>query len=533
LNPQDSLPSGENNLQGWPGDKPVIKTDAEGKFTVTGLGAERLVLLEFTGGGISHMGAAVVTRKGFDPKRYNEAVAANAILPIQLKYQELLFGPDLAIVAEPEKPIRGTVTDAVTGKPLAGVSVCLTRYDNMLHLAGRSTMSMLCGVSDARGRYAIRGARKMTRYMVEVYSDAKTGYLAGGAWADDTDGYKDVTVGVRLVKGVIIRGRIIDKSTRKPVLGSVWVAALRDNPFARKFPPFEDSASLHSERSKEDGTFRVVALPGPVLLMGGPDTRSYINGIGAWYAYKPSVPDPGYPNYFYYNKQFRGFGYLGTRTSFRALEGNFCKVLQLKPNAGEVVQDIELQPAHAVQVALRDAAGKPLTGVWATGFSHHEGAGPQVCETDLCPAYEIETDKPRRMFVYDPKRKLAGSTTVRHDAKQPVVVTLRPTGSLKGRLVDGDGKPLAGVRVTHGFDSTANGVHRWIYRTKLVETDAHGAFTLDDVLPGIPFGLYFRQGKNWYEPTKAEAEKTFQVKPGETADLGKLVRMRASKSPGE
>ena len=86
-------------------------TDADGRFTLAGAGAERFVQLRLRGEGIAEQPAAlVVNREGFDPKPYNQAMADNiAATPRVLGHNWQLDGPELKVVVEAESahPRRG------------------------------------------------------------------------------------------------------------------------------------------------------------------------------------------------------------------------------------------------------------------------------------------------------------------------------------------------------------------------------------------------------------------------------------------
>src|SRR5262249_58651323 len=106
--------------------------------------------------------------KGFRPKPYNEskpepARPGDGRPPVRLAGSSALQGPDLSVVGEPEKRIRGTVTDVDTGKPRAGVKVTtLVRYEQEL------PPIPLSAVTDAEGKYEIRGAHKALTYLLSV-----------------------------------------------------------------------------------------------------------------------------------------------------------------------------------------------------------------------------------------------------------------------------------------------------------------------------------------------------------------------------
>jgi hypothetical protein len=266
--PHDGVPGGIKHV--WKeGALPATTTGKDGRFTVTGVGAERVVALRLRGAGIAEAEAWVVNRPGFDPGPINRATADNQArmmgFPFGRKW--LLHGPDLSVVAEAEKPIRGVVKDIDTGAPRAGVEVTLSRSGNdLLPIPVSAT-------TDERGRYVIQGARKSGKgYMVEVAGDPASGHLACQARASDTPGYGAITIDVRVKRGVVVTGRVLDGKTRKPLPAWVMVSPLDGNRHARDFPEFASSAGADEMvPTGDDGTFRVVSIPGPVILMAGPD----------------------------------------------------------------------------------------------------------------------------------------------------------------------------------------------------------------------------------------------------------------------
>ena len=314
---------------------PAATTDKDGKFTITGVGAERLATLRVSGPGLAVSEQWVVNRKGFDPKPYNEAKPdpgrPGTLRPRRLDGPFVLHAPDVSVIAEPEKRIRGTVTDADTGKPRAGVKLMLVRD-------GREVIPVrLAATTDAEGEYEIRGARKSPSYTVTVDGDVDTRHVAARRTVDDTAGYEPLTIDIKTKKGVVITGKVIDTETKKPVRGYATVAILHDNKFVKDYPEVAQVGATFP--TDAEGTFRVVTIPGPVLLMGGANDR------GALAQYKRAVPDPKYPQYFEMRQGFSATLYLGygaNRLGF--LQGNYCKVLEIKADAETVTQDILIEP---------------------------------------------------------------------------------------------------------------------------------------------------------------------------------------------
>jgi hypothetical protein len=458
-----------------------------------------------------------VNRRGFDPRPYDEA-RINNIPKGSERFDNrwLLHGPDSTVVADAEKPIRGTVKEADTGRGRPGIEVRLIRNGHKLLRVMPHTKT------DAKGCYELRGARKAASYMLQVASDPAAGYMGCQAEVADTPGNEPVTGDIRVAKGVVITGRVIDKSTGNPVPGFVLAGVLSDNAYVKDYPKFDSPASLENSDTADAGRFRVVTIPGPVLLMGGPDLRRSLNGQVAWFQYKPAVADPKYPQYFPTRAVLHGM-YYTVGGAITPIQGNFCKVLEIKAGTAVVEQDIVLEPAAAQPVQIRDADGRPLRGTWVTGMSSENWHRPEWCETDTCSAYHLEPGKPRLMVFYEPKRKLAATLTLGGSEKGLAIATLRPAGSVKGRLADEDGKPLTGVVVNLRYpDREADLVHEAVHETRQLVTDLAGTFALDDVIPGLKFELLFRRGKLDFERERKSAKPTAPVKPGECRDLGEI-----------
>ncbi|HKB04377.1 MAG TPA: sigma-70 family RNA polymerase sigma factor [Gemmataceae bacterium] len=307
----------------------TVVTGADGKFRLAGGGKDRILYVDVRGDGIVTTRLTIINRPGFDPEPFNAAFRKAGD---RFEARSVLHGPDLNIVAEREKLIRGRVTDAATGEPRAGVHVLLTRSPSDLLLPIPDAWT------DKDGRYEVRGARKARGYMVEVPADTAVGYVPCQGWADDTSGYEPVTIDLRVKKGVVITGRLIDKETGKPVSGWALIGVPQGNPSVKDYPEFNSSAWFPLQQTDAEGRFRVVAIPGPVLLMGGPNTWDDMN------KYKPPKADAKYPQFFQTFGDHTAYVMAGGLIS--PLQGRSCKVLEIKADAKAVEQDIELEPVE-------------------------------------------------------------------------------------------------------------------------------------------------------------------------------------------
>jgi len=495
-------------------------TNADGRFTLHGMGAERTIRLRLAGAGIADTSVWIANRAGLDPKPFNQAVLDNTGKN-HLNYRwSILSGPDAQVIAAPEKVIRGVVTDADTGKGQPGIVVRLIRdSDEMVHFPPQAR-------TDAQGRFEIHGVRKTSRYLVAIACDPDTGYMASQVWADDTSAHQPIGADIKVKKGVIVTGKVIDGATGEPIRGFVMASVLRGNPFGREYPGFSQMIMLPWDSADETDTgraYRVVAIPGPILLMakGQGESRAHYKGTGA---------DPKYPQYFSQEGGYYAYD------SMWPLQGTWNKVLEIKPGVPLVKQDIVLERASVVAVVrVQDTEGRPLAGAWASANGPRNYVPYGWLQSDSCSVYGEPIGQPQLLVFYHRGKKLVGTRTLKPDEKEPAVAKLGPPGALKGRLLDTDGKPLAGVIVDLRYlDRAAERTHEEIYDAKQIVTDASGAFTVETVMPELRFALSFPVSRRReFEPAAKSAKAPIQVKPGECRDLGTITLRLRSEKKGE
>jgi RNA polymerase sigma factor (sigma-70 family) len=501
----------------WPGEReresPVAATtDADGKFELAGVGAGQQLGLTVRGPGIALTRISVMNRAGFDPKPYVESADKNATLtPGRPGRFAQLFGPGPQIIVEREKVIRGRVTAKDTGKPMAGVPVAAIIRERLAYPAVHEA------VTDKDGRYEIHGARKHAKYFVECRTDARSGYFWGEAEADDTAGYTPIELDVQCWRGVIVTGTVIDKGTGKP-LSSVRIRrdASRDNPSAKDYPAYTRSGEVTTAR---EGRFRFVTIPGPVqvqaLILRGPNGE----------VYRPAKLNPKDPS-----------GFKGLT------DARWSKLIEAKEADRVTSIAIELEPAPRMAVKVVNADGKPAVGAFATGLTEvYFDRAERQSDTNTLTVYNVEPGQERLLAVVDAKNRLVGTQVVRADDKDPVV-KLGPGGTASGRVVDADGKPIAGMTVNLYFTrrevteacEPLNVAYEPAMRTGRRETttDANGEFRFDALFPVHEFRLIFSKGKKSFGPAYNKAPRHTLAKHGDTLKLGNVkVEPRQNNEP--
>ena len=358
-------------------------TDKDGRFTLSGIGANHLVVLRIRGTGVADKEIVTLNRDGFDPAPVNKAARDNEFKGFTFGGKWVLYGPDPAVVLEPEKLIRGRVTDH-EGKPRAGVSVTFSR-PNKRDLNPDYNQA----VTDKDGRYEIRGAHKHPVTWWRFHPTRAAGLLPCQGFADDTVGYEPITIDLKCAKGVVVTGTVKNKATGEPVPSWIYREVLADNPFVENYPPFRHAASMLDASSKTDaaGRYRVVTVPGPVLLMVSPHQ-------GERNEFKPVAPDPKHPQRF--TDKYGGLSFYTYGGAISPVQGCWCRVLEAKPTDSEVTVDIELEPATKAPVKVIGPDGKPVTGTKATGVTHVEFAHPtEYPDTDTLTVFNLDPKKER------------------------------------------------------------------------------------------------------------------------------------------
>jgi protocatechuate 3,4-dioxygenase beta subunit len=492
----------------------AAKTDKDGKFGLKGIGAERIAVVEVTAGGYAKSSIYVITRSGLDAGPVNKA--AHDKIPPELRIPgqpPLLSGPRMEVVLQGTKVIEGIVTDAATGKPMAGVVIS----------SGSGYNDQIMATSDKDGKYRLVGLVKNREYLLhaQLRDDKKSPYLMWGARIKDTEGLTPIVHQIEMTKGVVVTGRLIDRQTGKAVKGGVRFAPLPDNKYFGTNPAYNSYSTQRYSHQVEGGKFRVVTIPGTSVLMAQADGGERLGGKPV-NPYKSAVPDPDHPNYF--AKDAAGsyrFNAAGPSLEFLNIQ-QACKVVDLKPDAGEVEIDLYLERGKTATLKVVDTDGKPLIGATVAGLTASWPA-TFTLPKDTATVYALDPARPRILYLLHAEKKLGGWVRVRGDEKEAVTAKLLPLGAVMGKIVDSDGRPITGVSVSLQFpDGPGGELYREVRSAQPpVVTDEDGAFRIDGIVPSVKFTLSLVRGREYFLGEPRIGQK--QMFPAQTLDLGSLT----------
>jgi RNA polymerase sigma factor (sigma-70 family) len=487
---------------------PRVTTDADGRFQLKGVGRERVMSLIVEGPTVETQEINVATRAGLAPFH----LPAWGGFP-KPEIQALYYAADFQHVSPPCRPVAGVVRDRATGKPIAGAVVRTeAKVGNPFYSVQTTT--------DADGRYRLTGLPKGREgRAVSVLALPPDGqpYLGMKKQAGGGEVLETVTLDFPLKKGVWVQGRVTDKATGRGVQAvmeySVFLDGL-DRAEARElFIPFQGSDGTYADKQ---GNFRFVAYPGRGLLGAratGPDMEHYRVGVGA--------------------AEIKGGQQTGGLVRYRTIplemspwNGDAWKEINPAPGTETVTCDFGLDPGRPLQVRVEGPDGKPLEGAQVHGQHARlswftQSPAGRVMPAEF-PLYGLEEGKGRTLLFRHLGKGLAGLREIKGDETGTVAVRLQPAASIRGRLLNDDGKPWPNAEVSVRF--TLKEQPGWVHDhgPEKVQTDAEGRFRIDGLVPGMKYYALVMQGQY-----ARELFTDLSLASGEAKDLGDVTPKKA------
>jgi hypothetical protein len=333
-------------------------------------------------------------------------------------------------------------------------------------------------------------------------------------------GLAPLTLDFELVRGVRVSGRVTDRATGQPVVSALWYCPLSDNKYFRDLPGNDFyRTSILGGRTKKDGTFSLLALPGTGLL-------KFRAEVGGDNPYTQVALDPAHRKRVYReNDPGLGTCFLSAGGGIETLLGhNAYRLIEPDLGAATLTCDVQMDRGKSQAVQVIGPDGKALAGATVSGVTALGGIA--TLKGDSFTALALTPGHPRTLTCVHPERKLAGQVVLTAMAGKagketaPVSVRLRPWSALTGRLLDEDGNGLAGVSVRLSYATeSARGLFESGIPASLkgVKTDASGAFRIEGVFPGTPVSLVFVHNNRFRDV--GPKYRNLSLKPGETSAL--------------
>ena len=518
------------------------KMDQNGRFEIPGVGRDRLAVVGISGPGLAQGESLVLTRTGLSLDETNNLARQNIRsnpFPPGSPHNEpplppLLYGPVLDIVAGPDHPIEGTVCEAGTGKPIAGVPIDAT--PTLGHLSYRSSIST---VTDREGRFRLFGLPSRGGIQLMANTTSSSPFLPGFTEIINIqEETSPLRVAFELPRGVLVKGRLVDRATGQGVPGMVLYDDLPDNTFLLQHH-FRFFRSRFGTQTDKDGTYRLSVLPSTGLLWGVAE-RLAENGQPGANPFKPAAFSAEDARHLISLDSTKGGsprlqGLLNAPETSQTQFGetsqtqfNVVKRLDLAEDAGTVTCDLFLDRGRTVTVSVQNPDGKPLSGASALGLSAVWSPSPVVLDQASCTVYAFAPSQPRQLGFFHRQRRLVGLLTIR--SNEPAVVRLVPAGTITGRLLRGKTSlPMVGAMVSLRLEDSSDSRSRMIAALReprfSVETDQNGRFRIDGLVPDVDFSVKFHPSFAFGGGSSLKTQPPLGTKslcPGQTLDLGDI-----------
>jgi hypothetical protein len=402
----------------------------------------------------------------------------------------------------PGRSIAGVGRDKDTGAPIAGMEVGGAVYDEKSLIPQPG----VAATTDAQGRYRLDGLALGRAYRVFAKAPEGSAYPnATRRVPADAPALAPLAFDFTLKRGVLIRGRVTDKATGKPVRGFVETYTFNDNPRIKDFPGYEESFEPHA-RLGPDGRFEIAALPGRGLIAARSDVGKYLGARGI--------------------EAIKGLDerLMIFDTTPGCFVSDFHSIVEVSPDdrAESLTVDLQVDPGRRLSGTVVDPDGRPIGGTKAAGLTDLNRTVFWPLESAEFEVQGFEPGKPLRLLFVHEGRKLAGRLLIEGDEPGPLTVRLQPWGVVTGRLVDDEGQPRAKLQLlgnipTRRFDPERGLLPR---NNEPDLTDRDGRFRIEGLIPGLKYGVRASVTRSDGVRILGQVFEDVQVGPGETKDLG-------------
>jgi hypothetical protein len=418
------------------------------------------------------------------------------------------YGARFDHVAAPTRPIVGTVRDKDTGAPIPGV-----------HITGMppipNSMIPTPGVdatTDAQGRYEIRGLATSRGFRLFTEGPAGRPYVNHGFLSPGGEPRPGpFTFDMPLKRGVLVRGRLTNKATGRPVPGSVQYFAFGDNPALDAFPNFKRGSQItRVVIPGSDGRFTIPALPGHGLLTARAPEDGYLHGLGA-----EAIKD--------FDRR------LGAARTYPfhcpASDQHVLAEINPAPGMEELAIELQVDPGRTVTGSVVGPDGQPVRGgVEIRTLDVFQGPRSLIGNSPAFTVAGLPTGRTRLDFLH-PGRRLAGSLALKGDETGSLTVKLSPWGTVAGRIVDEEGRPRTDVELFSPLREPPDPECGDLEGKPAV--DARGRFRIEGLVPGVRYDVSGATRNRIEGPVF----RGVRLGPGEVKDLGD-IRLPRRKDDG-
>jgi hypothetical protein len=374
-------------LRNWP--RPVI-TDDDGRFTLAGIGPDLAFSLAVC-----------------DPR------FAQQILHIGDANTDV--SRDLVLALQPATIVEGQTLAADTGRPITKTIVEVSSRQQELSVATSKARVL----SDAQGRFTAN-VPPGNYYQIRAFPPEWLPYLVSTQEFEWTKGEVKKATEVKLSRGVVLRGKVTEFGTSRPLGGaSVQFIPIRNRRDAL-------SGWQTAVDSNDDGSYQIVVPPGKGhLFVYGPTPDYVLEAIGGRMI---SLGQPGGERYYAHD------------------------IIAYEVNKDDVPREINatLRPGKTVRGRIVGPGGQTIdrAEIVATlhfNYFHLRWRGDLTIHArdGAFELHGLDPEKTTRVHFLDPDHQWGATAELSgKQAGEELTIRLERCGQAKARFVGPDGKPV-------------------------------------------------------------------------------------------
>jgi len=473
-------------------------TDAEGRFTLRGIGLDRVAKIAIAGPTIANATVDAANRAGVPVDLKYHTYHGSHTSRVEPRRFDLTVGPTRIVV--------GVVRDAESGRPLPGWVVNGSSpgadFDAPGHEAATTT--------DAEGRYRLVGLPPFEQYSVRFDPPAGQPYLRAQLGLEVEPGLAPVAADLSAPRAVLLRGRITDASTGRPLAGMVQWRQFPTEPKVAGFPGFYADQS-GARPTDAAGRYELAVPAGRgVLAFRVGDLDRYPTGQGAERL-------PGYL------PQYRSIQ-SPTSSSIETTDFHRLAEVNTPPGAESATLDLQVGVGGTVALTILDPDGQPLEGAEVLGVGEFTHGLAHFQPTSVATIMALTPDRPRDLVVWHLGRKLVGTAKLDLAGGPAQSIKLGPWGEVRGRVVHPDSTPrgrlgLYTLERHYPDQPRADGslIHPETLTDGGLATDPAGRFQIRGLIPGQTYEIVVTDADDHAIGTLTA---DLVVRPDEMKDLG-------------
>ncbi len=493
-----------------PGVTTEALTDATGRFTMSGLGRDRLAVVSVSAPTVVDTRLTVMTRLAHDVDTRPD---------LNGNPTQAIYGAGFILQLKPGRTVKGIVRDAHTHQGIAGMWVGPGGDPMRGFSEGEYRWT-----TDKDGRFTITGLDPSApRQEITAVPRPGRPYLIAARVVDD----KSETV-IECLRGIPFRLRVTDEEGR-PVKAEVTYHVVLPSAHVPETRNVGYNGAINYAARSADGTYESFVLPGPGAVLVK---------VPADFDYRPAHVDPKAffaPGRSDWTKQelistYGNHDTLSIHPGWWLDQHEYAAIVLVNPRVNS--EPLELSATVVKdkprRVTLIDLEGKPVVGADTEGMTWFPWDNEPRLRTGTFSVTKLHPDWGRRITYFKEDRKLIAFLMARGDSEAAYTVRMQPWGTVTGRLVDLNGKALPlkqaalpgripAALYMGNWRATVTNSDPNVGEHPGVQTDLDGRFRLDKLVPGLRYSaeVYLERGG-----FAGMAFEDLVVGPGEVRDLG-------------